>query len=257
MDDGRLRTPTKLMFIIYSSTFLNKILYLLQNYYPIILYGLGVTFLLSIVGTIGGFILSLPLTQARLLKIDKKRDSKPIKTLKKSVVLIGNSFVTLMRGTPMIVQAMIIFYGVASLNIFPWWSPLPAGLIIVTINTTAYISESLRGGISSVGVGQMEAGRSLGLNRRQTMRKIIWPQAIKNSLPNIGNEFVVNLKDTSVLSVIAVVDLFYALRQAAGKTLAYVEAFSIAAVIYLIITIGSNYFIKYLEKRVGQVGRIS
>lgn len=242
---------------ILSSTFFNKIINLLENYYNIILYGLGVTFLLSIVGTIGGFLLSLSLTQMRLLKVDKKRDSKTIKFLKKSSVIIGNSYVTIMRGTPMIVQAMIIFYGIASLKIFSWWNPLSAGLIIVTINTAAYISEVLRGGVESVNVGQMEAGRSLGLNRRQTMRKIIWPQAIKNSLPSIGNEFVVNLKDTSVLSVIAVVDLFYAVRQAAGKTYAYVEAFAIAAIIYLIITIVSNQFIKYLEKRVGQVGVIS
>lgn len=242
---------------IYSLSFFDKIINLLENYYNIILYGLGVTFLLSIVGTVGGFILSLSLTQMRLLKIDKKRDSKPIKILKKSSIIFGNSYVTLMRGTPMIVQAMIIFYGVATLKIFPWWSPLSAGLIIVTINTTAYISEVLRGGVESVNTGQMEAGRSLGLNRRQTMRQIIWPQAIKNSLPSIGNEFVVNLKDTSVLSVIAVVDLFYAVRQAAGKTYAYVEAFAIAAIIYLIITISSNYLIKYLEKRVGQVGIVT
>ncbi len=237
---------------ILSSTFIDKIVSLLQNYYGVILYGLGVTFLLSIVGTIGGFILSINLTQIRLLKIDNKRDSKAIKTLKRTSIFLGNSYVTLMRGTPMIVQAMIIYYGVASLRIFSWWNPLTAGLIIVTINTTAYISEVLRGGVESVNVGQMEAGRSLGLSRRQTMRKIIWPQAIKNSLPSIGNEFVVNLKDTSVLSVIAVVDLFYAVRQAAGKTYAYVEAFTIAALIYLIITISSNYLIKYLEKRVGQ-----
>ncbi|MDD4090769.1 MAG: amino acid ABC transporter permease, partial [Acholeplasmataceae bacterium] len=117
----------------------------------------------------------------------------------------------------------------------------------------AYISEILRGGVESINVGQMEAGRTLGLTKRQTMRKIIWPQAIKNSLPAIGNEFVVNLKDTSVLSVISVVDLFFAVKQAAGKTYAYVEAFTIAAVIYLILTVSANFFIKHLERKVGQV----
>jgi len=241
------------MFIILSNSFFNKITYLLENYYSIILYGLGITFLLSIVGTVGGFILSLSLTEIRLLKVDKKRDNRSVKMLKRSSLFVSNSYVTLMRGTPMIVQSMIIYYGIAGLKIFPWWNPLTAGLIIVTFNTTAYISEILRGGVESINVGQMEAGRTLGLTKRQTMRKIIWPQAIKNSLPAIGNEFVVNLKDTSVLSVISVVDLFFAVKQAAGKTYAYVEAFTIAAVIYLILTVSANFFIKHLERKVGQV----
>lgn len=234
-----------------QSQFLQTILYIIKTYYPIILYGLGITFLLSVVGTIGGFILSLNLTQIRLLQVDKKRDSHFIKFLKHTSRFLGNGYVTIFRGTPMIVQAMIIYYGVSSLKLFSWWNPLSAGLIIVTINTTAYISEVLRGSINAVAVGQMEAGRSLGLTHRQTMRKIIWPQAIKNALPGIGNEFVVNLKDTAVLSVISVVDLFYAVRQSASSNYRYVEAFVVAAVIYLCITYVSSKVIKHLETKVG------
>ncbi len=236
-----------------QSQFFETILYIIKTYYPIILYGLGITFLLSVVGTVGGFILSLGLTQVRLLKVDKKRDKKGLIILKNVSRFLGDGYVTLFRGTPMIVQAMIIYYGISSLKIFPWWNPLTAGLIIVSINTTAYISEVLRGSVQAISVGQMEAGRSLGLTHGQTMRKIIWPQAIKNSLPGIGNEFVVNLKDTAVLSVISVVDLFYAVRQSASSNYRYVEAFIVAAIIYLIITYTSSKLVKYLERKMGQV----
>lgn len=154
----------------------------------------------------------------------------------------------------MIVQAMIIFYGVAQANLFSWWSPLPAGLIIVTLNTTAYISEVLRGGLESLDVGQMEAARSVGMTKSQAMRHVMWPQAIKNALPGIGNEFVVNLKDTAVLSVISVVDLFYAVRQSASESYRFLEAFMIAAIMYLILTYLSSKLINYLSRRMSQTG---
>ncbi len=235
---------------------IGTIIYLIQNYYQIILYGLLITIVLSVVGTLGGFLIAMGLTQMRLIEIDKKRDSRFKKILKGTLIRLGNIYVTVFRGTPMIVQAMVIYYGVASLGIFPWWSPLPAGLIIVTLNTTAYISEVFRGGVSSVDPGQMEAARTLGLSRNQAMRKVIWPQAIKNSLPGIGNEFVVNLKDTAVLSVISVVDLFYSVRQSASSTYRYFEAFIIAAVLYLIITYLSSKLINYLTRRLDNTAKV-
>ncbi len=234
-----------------QSEFLKTIIYLFITYYKIILYGLGVTILLSVVGTIGGFVLALGLTQQRVIHIDKKREKRFKRILKQTLKSLGNGYVTLFRGTPMIVQAMIIYYGIATLDIFSWWNPLTAGLIIVTVNTTAYISEVLRGGLQAVPIGQMEASRSLGLTHNQAMRKVVWPQAIKNSLPGIGNEFVVNLKDTAVLSVISVVDLFYAVKQSASATYRTIEAFVIAAIVYLIITYISSKFVNYLQKRVG------
>lgn len=157
----------------------------------------------------------------------------------------------------MIVQAMIIYYGIATTGLFPWWGPLPAGLIIVTINTTAYISEVLRGGLQAVDHGQMEAARTLGMSHQQAMRKVMWPQAIKNALPGIGNEFVVNLKDTAVLSVISVVDLFYSVRQGASATYRYYESFMIAAVLYLILTFISSKLVDYLAKRLDQTAEVN
>ncbi|MCU0104513.1 ABC transporter permease subunit [Acholeplasma vituli] len=130
-----------------QSDFFGTIIYIIQSYYKIILYGLGVTILLSVVGTLGGFILAMGVTQARVVVVDKKRDPVYIKVFKVIFKQLSIMYVTVFRGTPMIVQAMIIYYGVATTGVFPWWGPLPAGLIIVTINTTAYISEVLRGGL--------------------------------------------------------------------------------------------------------------
>ena len=232
------------------------IIYLIGEYYQVILYGLLITIVLSVVGTLGGFVLAMGLTQMRLVEIDRKRDKPFIKILKGFTRRLGDLYVTVFRGTPMIVQAMVIYYGVATLGIFSWWRPLPAGLIIVTLNTTAYISEVFRGGVGAVDPGQMEAARTLGLSRNQAMRKVIWPQAIKNSLPGIGNEFVVNLKDTAVLSVISVVDLFYAVRQSASSTYRYFEAFLIAAFLYLIITYLSSKLINYLTIRLDRTAKV-
>ncbi|CCV65589.1 Amino acid ABC transporter, permease subunit [Paracholeplasma brassicae] len=243
-----------LMSLPDQGEFFKTLIYLFVTYYKVILFGLGITVLLSVVGTVGGFFLAIGLTGFRTLEVDKKRDTLVIKILK----VIGQKFavlyVTVFRGTPMIVQAMIIFYGVAQANLFSWWAPLPAGLIIVTLNTTAYISEVLRGGLESLDVGQMEAARSVGMTKSQAMRHVMWPQAIKNALPGIGNEFVVNLKDTAVLSVISVVDLFYAVRQSASESYRFLEAFMIAAIMYLILTYLSSKLINYLSRRMSQTG---
>ncbi len=240
-----------------QSDFFGTIIYIVQSYYKIILYGLGVTILLSVVGTLGGFILAMGVTQARVVVIDQKRDPLYTRVFKSVFKQLSIIYVTVFRGTPMIVQAMIIYYGIATTGIFPWWGPLPAGLIIVTINTTAYISEVLRGGLQAVDPGQMEAARTLGLSHRQAMRKVIWPQAIKNALPGVGNEFVVNLKDTAVLSVISVVDLFYSVRQGASATYRYYESFMIAAVLYLILTFISSKMVDYLAKRLDQTAEVN
>lgn len=240
-----------------QSDFFGTIIYIVQSYYKIILYGLGVTILLSVVGTLGGFILAMGVTQARVVVIDAKRDRLFVKIYKAVFRQLAIIYVTVFRGTPMIVQAMIIYYGIATTGMFSWWGPLPAGLIIVTVNTTAYISEVLRGGLQAVDPGQMEAARTLGMSHRQAMRKVLWPQAIKNALPGVGNEFVVNLKDTAVLSVISVVDLFYSVRQGASATYRYYESFMIAAILYLILTYLSSKVVDYLSKRLDTTAEVN
>jgi len=215
--------------------FFNTIFYLLERYSGFFIRGVLITLLLSVVGTLGGFILSLFLTLLRTSEVDKRRDSWMTASLKKLGRGFATAYITVFRGTPMIVQAMIFYYGISPLRLL-WWTPLVAGLFVVTLNTTAYIAEVIRSGINGVDKGQMEAARSLGFSRRQGMFLIVLPQAIKNSLPAIGNEFIVNLKDTAVLSVIGVFDLFRATQSSTSSNFRVVEGFFIAAVIYLILT---------------------
>lgn len=230
--------------------FFQTIIYLIERYQGFFLRGVLITLLLSVVGTVGGFILSLFLTILRTQEIDHRRDHITAKILKKAGHLFSTVYITVFRGTPMIVQAMIFYYGIAPLRL-AFWTPLVAGLVVVTLNTTAYIAEVIRSGINGVDKGQMEAARSLGFSRREAMFLIVFPQAIKNSLPAIGNEFIVNLKDTAVLSVIGVFDLFRATESATSSNFRIVEGFFIAAIIYLILTFITSKIVAHLEVLLG------
>lgn len=227
--------------------FFQTIYYLIDTYSSFFITGILITLFLSVVGTLGGFILSLFLTILRTQEIDRRRDNPLSIFLKKLGQGFSSIYITVFRGTPMIVQAMIFYYGIAPLGI-SWWRPLVAGLFVVTLNTTAYIAEVIRSGINGIDKGQMEAARSLGFSRKQSMFQIVLPQAIKNSLPAIGNEFIVNLKDTAVLSVIGVVDIFKATQSATSSNYRIVEGFFIAAIIYLILTFFTGKIFARLEK---------
>lgn len=225
---------------------LNTIWYLIETYSGFFIRGVLITLLLSVVGTVGGFILSLFLTVLRTQEIDSRRDGFGRRLLKRLGRGFSSVYITIFRGTPMIVQAMIFYYGISPLRL-SWWTPLFAGLTVVTLNTTAYIAEVIRSGINGIDKGQMEASRSLGFSRRQSMFLIILPQAIKNSLPAIGNEFIVNLKDTAVLSVIGVFDLFRATQSATSANFRIVEGFIIAALVYLVLTYITGKIVAKLE----------
>lgn len=239
------------MFILQTlppkNEVVNTIIYLIENYASFFIRGILITLLLSVIGTVGGFILSLFLTVLRTQEIDQRRDHLYIKIMKKLGQFFAQMYITVFRGTPMIVQAMIFYYGIAPLRI-SWWTPLVAGLTVVTLNTTAYIAEVIRSGINGIDKGQMEASRSLGFSRKQGMYFVVLPQAIKNSLPAIGNEFIVNLKDTAVLSVIGVFDLFRATQSATSSNFRIVEGFIIAALVYLILTFFTGKIVNKLER---------
>lgn len=225
----------------------HTIWYLIETYSGFFIRGVLITLLLSVVGTVGGFILSLFLTVLRTQEIDPRRDGLGRRIIKRIGRGFSTVYITVFRGTPMIVQAMIFYYGISPLRL-SWWTPLFAGLTVVTLNTTAYIAEVIRSGINGIEKGQMEASRSLGFSRRQSMFLIILPQAIKNSLPAIGNEFIVNLKDTAVLSVIGVFDLFRATQSATSANFRIVEGFIIAALVYLVLTYITGKVVAKLEK---------
>ncbi len=184
-----------------------------------------------------------------MLKVDTKRDQAIKKVFKKIGYHFANIYITVVRGTPMIVQAIIVYYGLSPYLNKAVWTPLFAGLFIIVFNTAAYITEILRSGINGIDNGQYEASRSLGFNHFQTNLYIIYPQAIKNSLPAIANEFIVNLKDSSVLFAIGIMDLYNAGNAASSANYRKVEAFIIVALIYLILTLLTSKLISYLENR--------
>lgn len=245
-----------LSIIPARDAFFETVWYLVDTYSSFFIRGIIFTLLLSIVGTVGGFILSLFLTVIRTSEIDKQRDSMFTKIIKKIGHYLTQMYITVFRGTPMIVQAMIFYYGISRFRL-SWWTPLVAGLVVVTLNTTAYIAEVIRSGINGIDKGQMEAARSLGFSRRKAMFLIVLPQAIKNSLPAIGNEFIVNLKDTAVLSVIGVAELFRATQLATAPNYRTTEGFFIAALMYLTLTYITSKVIHYLEHRKPNVGKVA
>ena len=129
------------------------------------------------------------------------------------------------------------------------WSFFISGLCTVALNSTAYLTEVLRGGILAVDRGQTEAARSLGMTNWQTMLKVVFPQAVKNSIPAIGNEFIINIKDSSVLSVIGVMDLMYATKSVSGIYFRSLEIYCVAALLYLVLTWLSSLLLKWLGKK--------
>ncbi|NTV78269.1 MAG: amino acid ABC transporter permease, partial [Clostridiales bacterium] len=161
---------------------------------------------------------------------------------------IMGAYVFIFRGTPMMVQAMIILYG--SMQYLGISIPVIfASIIVISVNTGAYMAEIIRGGIISIDPGQSEGAHSLGMNHWQTMTGIVLPQAIRNSMPSIGNEFVVNIKDSSVLNVISMSELFFVSKSASGTYLKYFEVFFITAIIYLMLTATVTFILRKIEKR--------
>jgi putative lysine transport system permease protein len=221
---------------------------IISEYWKLLLGGIGITLLLSVVGTIIGLLIAFVFSIIRVQTVNSF-DSK----FKKIIKIIGvgtiKTYVNIIRGTPMIVQAVLFYYGFAQLGVN--WSPLVAGLFTVSVNTAAYLTEVLRGGIQSVDKGQLEAARAIGMSQGKAMFLVIIPQALKNSFASIGNELIVNIKDTAVLNILSVVDLFTVTKNAAGKTYFYLEAMLIAAAIYLFLTYFSSKLLMYFERKVG------
>ncbi|GHU71571.1 amino acid ABC transporter substrate-binding protein [Clostridia bacterium] len=229
------------------ASFFGWVAFLLEKYGPLFLRGTWVTLLVAISGTVLGFGLGLLVAIARTITLPPRAGLLPrvgVKALRAVLAV----YIEVFRGTPMIVQAMVIYYG-ASQYLGLNMNELAAAVLIVSINTGAYMAEIVRGGILSVDAGQSEAARSIGMSHWQTMVSVVLPQAIRNILPSIGNEFVVNIKDSSVLNVIAVSELFFMSKSAAGTYLRYFEVFFITGLIYLILTFTITRLLRLLERK--------
>lgn len=228
-------------------TFWKWVEFFVLDKWPEFLTGAGVTLLISITGTIVGFIIGLLV--AVFCKIPVKATDSFVKTaFIKFFKFLMQVYIEVFRGTPMIVQAMVIYYGTASIFHYSM-NRLFAGIFIVSINTGAYLSEIVRGGIESIDKGQFEAAHTIGLRHGQMMRHIVLPQAIRNIMPAIGNEFVINIKDTSILSVISVTELFFTSKSIAGTYYKYFETFIITSIIYFVLTFTVTRILRAIEKK--------
>ncbi|WP_087972307.1 amino acid ABC transporter permease [Oceanobacillus rekensis] len=197
--------------------------------------GLYYTLLISVVGLIIGFILGGIFGFGRIAK-------------NKVIYGLSSLYVEIIRGTPVLVQAIWIFFALPLITNYNMDSVM-AGIIVIALNSGAYIAEIVRGSVQSIAKGQMEAGRSLGLSHGQAMRYIVWPQAFKRMIPPLGNQFIISIKDTSLLSVILVPELMFQGRLVASNYFNAVEIYTMVAVFYLAITLSLSFILRIVERR--------
>ncbi|MEX2805482.1 ABC transporter substrate-binding protein/permease [Streptococcus sp. H31] len=231
-----------------TPSFFQQVWTIVQNNWQQFLRGAGITLLISIIGTVAGLIIGLLIGVYRTAPLAGNRF---LAFLQQAFGWLLTVYIEIFRGTPMIVQAMVIYYGTAQAFGLSIDRTL-AAIFIVSINTGAYMSEIVRGGIFAVDQGQFEAATALGFSHGQTMRKIVLPQVIRNILPATGNEFVINIKDTSVLNVISVVELYFSGNTVATQTYQYFQTFTIIAAIYFVLTFTVTRILRYVENRLDQ-----
>jgi glutamine transport system permease protein len=209
------------------------------KYLPLLIQGMKLTFQLTIIAISVGTIVGLIFSLFRLSAL------KPVSWLAKA-------YVDFFRGTPLLVQIFLIHFGFPQLlgmNAFPAYL---SGTIALSLNSGAYIAEIFRGGIQSIHRGQLEAARSLGMSYAQAMVYIILPQAFKRSIPPLGNEFIAMLKDSSLVSVIALQELMMSGRIMQGRSFRPFETWVTVAMLYLIMTMTITQFVAYLERVFGK-----
>ncbi|MBQ7164637.1 MAG: amino acid ABC transporter permease [Clostridia bacterium] len=225
--------------------FFNEIIGIISKYWQMLLKGLGYTMLIALVGTLVGLVIGL---LTGVLRTIPKSKNTFLRILQKIMNFIIAVYVEIFRGTPMMVQAMVIFWGYALLaggNTLP---VIGAGLFIVSINTGAYMAEIVRGGIMSIDKGQFEGAHAIGMNHFQTMFYVVLPQAIRNILPSVANEFIINIKDTSVLNVIGVAELYYNAYMIQTMNYKIFQTYVIVSVMYFAMTFTVSRLLRLLEK---------
>ena len=216
---------------------------LVVRYYRFFLEGVSNTLIISVFTVLFGTILGVLMAMARMSKF------KPLKWL-------ATAYIEFFRGTPLMVQLMFIFYGLPMIGVtFPKISFIPdfdrfaAGVVAMSLNSCAYVAEIIRSGIQAVDVGQMEAARSLGFHHREAMTLVILPQAVRNILPALGNEFVTIIKESSIVSVISIADLMFRAKGIIAKTYSSLECLAVVAIIYFLLTFLGGRLISLMERR--------
>ncbi len=221
-----------------------------SKYWPMYLNGVKNTLILALAATVIGFAIGLICGILNTIPYTKQ-DPLPKRFVLKLLRVVIRIYVEVFRGTPMVLQAVFIYYGLpyitdAALRFDSVWA---AAILVVSINTGAYMAESVRGGIMSIDPGQTEGAKALGMTHVQTMTSVILPQAIRNIIPQIGNNFIINVKDTSVMFVITFTEFFAAHRYIVGVNNKYFPSAVIEMIGYLTMTLIASFLLRRLEKR--------
>lgn len=227
-------------------TFFNDVWNILVKYYPQLLSGIGNTLLLALTGTVLGLLIGLITGIVRTAPLS---DNIVLRFLHKLLNTVIAVYVEIFRGTPMMVQSMVIYWGYAFATGGKTLPLIPSGIIIVSINTGAYMAEIVRGGIISIDNGQFEGAMSIGMSHTQTMVHVIIPQVLRNILPSVSNEFVINIKDTSVLNVIGVTELYYFAGIIKRQNFQTFQTYLVVCVLYFIMTFTVTRLLRLIEKK--------
>jgi len=202
---------------------------------PFLLKGMKYTVMIAIIGILLGFIIGIIVGLGRLSK-------------SKIIFSLSTIYVEIIRGTPIMVQALYIYFALPMMLAIKI-DPLVAGVVTIALNAGAYIAEIVRGSIQGVDKGQIEAGRSLGLTKLQTLYRITWPQAFKRMIPPLGNQFIISLKDTSLLTVIGVGELTRQGTIVVSSNFRAVEVYTAVALLYLVLTLSISLGLRLVERR--------
>lgn len=215
--------------------------------YEAVLEGLRNTMIIAVVGLIIGIVIGTVIATIRVLP--------KYKTLPRVLDSVCSFYVAIFRGTPIVVQLLVFYYVLLPVLGLNRIDSLYVAILVFGMNSGAYISEIMRGGILSVDIGQMEGGRSVGMSYGATMIKIVIPQAIKNILPSLGNEFIALVKETSVVSFVGATDLYKSFRNIGSRTYEYMVPYLTMALIYIVVVLAITVLIKLMERRLRKSDR--
>ncbi len=202
---------------------------------PLLLSGAKLTIIITVFGLLIGFILG---AVTGLMKISRNIVSRKL----------AGIYIECIRGTPIMVQVMFIYFGLP-MAMGMRIPPMVAGIVAIAVNSGAYIAEIVRGAFQSIEKGQTEAGRSIGLSHLQTMYYVIWPQALKRMIPPLGNQFIISLKDTSLLVVVGVGELTRTGQEIIASNFRAFEVWLTVALMYLVLTLSLSRLLHFLEKK--------
>ena len=227
-------------------SFFQDVINIVAKYYPQLLSGVGNTMLIALTGTVAGLAIGLLTGIVRTAPFSRNGFVRVLHKILNAVIAV---YVEIFRGTPMMVQAMVIYWGYAFASGGSTLPLIPAGILIVSVNPGAYMAEIVRGGIISIDKGQFEGAMSIGMTHSQTMFKVIIPQVMRNILPSVSNEFVINIKDTSVLNVIGVTELYYFAGIIKRQSFETFQTYLVVCVLYFILTFTVTRLLRFVERK--------